>query len=59
MYQTYIQAASEYRLTQSDLDLFYITNNRGESLPIASFITVKDTTGPQYTNRFNLYRPLR
>ena len=55
MYQTYIQAASEYRLTQSDLDLFYITNNRGESLPIASFITVKDTTGPQYTNRFNLY----
>ena len=56
MYQTYIQAASEYRLTQSDLDLFYITNNRGESLPIASFITVKDTTGPQYTNRFNLYR---
>ena len=56
MYQTYIQAASEYRLTQSDLDLFYITNNRGERLPIASFITVKDTTGPQYTNRFNLYR---
>ena len=56
MYQTYIQAEDEYRLNESKLDMFYLTNDRGESVPLSAFITVRDTTGPQFTNRFNLYR---
>ena len=56
MYQTYIQAESEYRLNESKISQFYLTNNRGESVPLSAFITVRDTTGPQFTNRFNLYR---
>ena len=50
MYQTYIQAESEYRLNESKISQFYLTNN------LSAFITVRDTTGPQFTNRFNLYR---
>lgn len=59
MYQTYIQAEDEYRLNESKLDMFYLTNDRGESVPLSAFITVRDTTGPQFTNRFNLYRVRR
>lgn len=56
MYQTYIQAEDEYRLNQSKLGLFYLTNSQGESVPMSAFISVRDTTGPQFTTRYNLYR---
>ena len=55
MYQTYIQAESDFRMKQSQIGSFYVSNAQGESVPIGAFITIRDTTGPQYTTRFNLY----
>lgn len=56
LYKAYIQAEPEYRQDQSGLDLFYVKNKDGESIPLSSFVTVKRISGPDYTNRFNLYR---
>ena len=56
-YRTYVQADANYRMKPNDLDQMYIRDAKGgtwfhwQHLPI-----VTDTTGPQYTNRFNLYR---
>lgn len=55
-YQTYIQAEDSYRASGKDIALFHVTNGQGVSVPISSLITIRDTIGPSYTNRFNLYR---
>jgi len=56
LYKAYVQAEPEYRQNADQINLFFIKNNQGESVPLASFVTVKDIAGPDYTNRFNLYR---
>ncbi len=56
IYRAYIQAESEYRQNEKGLDLFFVKNRDGESVPISTFIDVRDVSGPEYTNRFNLYR---
>ncbi|WP_209331215.1 efflux RND transporter permease subunit [Lunatimonas salinarum] len=55
-YRAYIQAESEYRQNVHGLDLFYVKNSQGEAVPITTFLTVKEVSGPEYTNRFNLFR---
>jgi len=58
LYKAYIQAEPEYRLKQEQIDLFYIKNNQGESVPLAAFVTIREIAGPDYTNRFNLNRSI-
>ena len=45
LYQTYIQAAPDYRLDRRSLDSYYVTSASGESVPVASLIDVADTVG--------------
>ncbi len=56
LYKAYVQAEPEYRQSASGLDMFYVKNRDGSSVPVSTFVTVRDTYGPDYTNRFNLYR---
>jgi HAE1 family hydrophobic/amphiphilic exporter-1 len=55
-YRTYIQADAPYRMKPNDLDQLFIRDAKGNMVSLATLATVTDTTGPQYTNRFNLYR---
>ena len=45
-----------YRMKPNDLDQLFIRDAKGNMVSLATLAVVKDTTGPQYTNRFNLYR---
>lgn len=56
LYQTYIQAESDFRQNEKQIELFFVQNSNGENIPISTFITISDTIGPLYTTRFNLYR---
>jgi len=56
LYRAYIQAEPEYRQTEDQINLFYIKNSNGDSVPLAAFVNINDITGPDFTNRFNLYR---
>ncbi len=58
LYQTYIQAAPDYRIDRRSLDNYYIENASGQSVPIAAFVTVRDTVGVEYVSQFNLYRSI-
>ncbi|MBR4849469.1 MAG: efflux RND transporter permease subunit [Alistipes sp.] len=58
LYQSYLQAAPEYRLNEESLDGYYLLNNKGESLPLSTFVEVRDTTGVHYVSQFNLYRSI-
>lgn len=56
LYKTYIQAEPQYRNKESDINNFFIKNNQGEMVPLATLATIRPISGPEYTNRFNLYR---
>lgn len=56
LYKAYIQAEPEYRQSQDQINFFYIKNKDGESVPLSAFVTVREIVGPDFTNRFNLYR---
>ncbi|MCF6269579.1 MAG: multidrug efflux RND transporter permease subunit [Melioribacteraceae bacterium] len=56
LYRAYIQAEPEYRESQDKIDLFFVKNSNGVSVPISAFVEVQNIEGPDYTNRFNLNR---
>lgn len=58
LYQTYLQAAPEYRTDKRSLDSYYVASSTGESVPVASLVEVADTVGVEYVSQFNLYRSI-
>ncbi len=56
LYKTYIQAEPEYRVDESQINNFFVKNIEGKMVPLATIATVEPIVGPDYTNRFNLYR---
>jgi HAE1 family hydrophobic/amphiphilic exporter-1 len=56
LYKAYIQAEPEYRQNPEQASLFFLKNRYGESVPLAAFIEIKDVSGPEFTNRYNLFR---
>jgi len=58
LYKAYIQAEPQYRLSEDQINLFYIKNKEGKSVPLSTFVTIKSIAGPDFTNRFNLYRSI-
>ncbi|MGB5379222.1 efflux RND transporter permease subunit [Muriicola sp.] len=56
LYKTYIQAEPQYRVDERQINNFFVKNNKGNMVPLATIATVKPISGPDYTNRFNLYR---
>ena len=56
LYKVYVQAETEYRQELSDATLFYVRNNNGAMVPMATLIDSEPTSGPEFTYRFNLYR---
>ena len=58
LYQTYIQAAPEYRRDKYSLESYFVDDGQGNSIPVSSFTTVRDTTGVEFVSQFNLYRSI-
>ena len=56
LYKTYIQAEPKYRVDESQINNFFIKNNVGKMVPLATVATIRPISGPDYTTRFNLYR---
>jgi HAE1 family hydrophobic/amphiphilic exporter-1 len=56
LYKTYVQAEPEYRVDEQQINNFFIKNNQGNMVPLATIATVKPMSGSDYTTRFNLYR---
>ena len=56
LYKVYVQAEPEYRADADAVRLFYVRNSEGEMVPLSTFVTSARTSGPEYTNRFNLFR---
>jgi HAE1 family hydrophobic/amphiphilic exporter-1 len=55
-WRVFMAAAPEYRVTAKQIDRFWVRSKQGVMVPLASFVSVENTSGPQFTTRFNLFR---
>jgi HAE1 family hydrophobic/amphiphilic exporter-1 len=56
LFKVYVQAEPEYRTKATDIRYFFVRNRNGEPVPLSALVNVSPTNGPEYTNRFNLFR---
>jgi HAE1 family hydrophobic/amphiphilic exporter-1 len=55
-WRVYVQGEGTERASQDDIKRYYVRNSNGEMVPLSALLTTRQITGPQYTNRFNLFR---
>ena len=55
-WRVFLQAEGEERLNEHDIEQYYVRNNDGQMVPLSSLVTTHKIYGPEYTNRFNVYR---
>ncbi len=58
-WKVYLQAEPQYRNSSDQINNFYVRNSKGEMTPLGSLVTIRRVSGPEYTNRFNLYRTIQ
>ncbi len=55
-YRVYIQADKQYRRNAQDLKQFYVKSNAGQMIPLDNLVALKETSGPQVINHYNIFR---
>ncbi len=55
-WRVYLQAEADQRQTANDVAGYYVRNAGGAMVPLSAFASPRRVYGPEYTNRFNLYR---
>jgi HAE1 family hydrophobic/amphiphilic exporter-1 len=56
LFKVYVQAEPEYRANPTDVRYFFVRGKQGQMVPMSAVVNVEWTRGPDYTNRFNLFR---
>src|SRR6516225_10094085 len=56
VYKVYVQAESEFRRDPKQLGLFFVRNSKDGMVPLDTLVTTRPSAGPEFTNRFNLFR---
>jgi len=55
-WRVFLQAEAGDRAAPEQVGQFYVRNNDGGMVPLAAVQTLRETRGPLFTNRFNVYR---
>jgi len=55
-WRVFLQAEGADRTDPSAIGQFYVRNNDGAMVPLSTLEITRPVFGPQYTNRFNVYR---
>jgi len=55
-WRVFLQAEGAERLSDEDIKQYYVRNNDNNMVPLTSLMTTRRINGPEYTNRFNVYR---
>jgi HAE1 family hydrophobic/amphiphilic exporter-1 len=56
LYKVYLQAEADYRDSVDDISDYFVRNQNGEMVSLGTLVSTAPTSGPDFTNRFNLYR---
>jgi len=55
-WRVFVQAEGEARTKPEDIGRFYVRNDDQNMVPLSALVTTRPILGPEFTNRFNLYR---
>ncbi len=55
-WQVYIEAEGEDRAKAENVGQFYVRNNNGDNVPLATLVQIRPRLGPEFLLRFNEYR---
>jgi HAE1 family hydrophobic/amphiphilic exporter-1 len=55
-WRVFLQGEGTERASPDDIKRYYVRNSNGQMVPLSALLTTRQITGPQYTNRFNLFR---
>jgi len=55
-WKVFLQAEGEQRMGSNDIGDYYVRNSHGDMVPLAAFASIQPVYGPEYTNRFQLFR---
>jgi HAE1 family hydrophobic/amphiphilic exporter-1 len=55
-WRVFLQAEGEDRMLPDQVGQFYVKNDAGTMVPLSALSTMSPAFGPQFTNRFNVYR---
>jgi len=55
-WQVYVEAEGDYRAKAENVGQFYVRNDKGGMVPLASLTRFESRSGPEFTMRFNEYR---
>jgi HAE1 family hydrophobic/amphiphilic exporter-1 len=58
-WRVYLQSEGGERMAPEQLTQFYVRNDAGAMVPLSALQTIQPTFGPQFTNRFNVYRAMQ
>jgi HAE1 family hydrophobic/amphiphilic exporter-1 len=58
-WRVFLQSEAEDRVVPEDIGRFYVRNNDGDMLPLSTIVTSRRVFGPEYTQRFNLFRAVQ
>ncbi|MBI5696754.1 MAG: multidrug efflux RND transporter permease subunit [Nitrospirae bacterium] len=50
------QGEAAMRAHPEDVKRLYVRNNKGDMIPLSTLLSIKRTNGPEYLERYNLYR---
>jgi HAE1 family hydrophobic/amphiphilic exporter-1 len=55
-WKVFLQAEGEQRVDSNDIEGYYVRNSNGDMVPLSAFASIQNVFGPEYTNRFQLFR---
>ncbi len=55
-WRVFLQAEGEDRMRPDQVGQFFVRNDAGSMVPLSALATMEPAFGPQFTNRFNVYR---
>ena len=55
-WKVFLQAEPEFRVNARDIGGFYVRNKTNQMVPLSTLMAARESVGPAYTNRYNLYR---
>jgi HAE1 family hydrophobic/amphiphilic exporter-1 len=55
-WRVFLQAEGEDRRSEENIKQYFVRNNDGNMVALSALVTTRRIAGPEYTNRFNLYR---
>jgi HAE1 family hydrophobic/amphiphilic exporter-1 len=55
-WQVYIEAEGDYRTDARNVGQFFVRNSNGDPVPLDAVSTIQETSGPEFTLRYNEYR---